>query len=851
MNHCYLFLVFSFAAFTGEIQAQEQRAWQPDAVGYQKVVVPFFRSYCNPCHTGEKPKADFALDKRLPNDFFDPAARNNWAEIVNVLNSHEMPPAKSIQPPASDTTKVVEWITAQTVKAELERRERSVVLRRLNRDEYRNTIRDLVGLDFDISAFPQDPPAGGFDNNGGALTISPLHLETYLNAARQILDRALVEGSQPEKIRWKFAPRVGPIDRTRLRLDAKNNAIVNGGNNRQEGDFVVIHRNEWDKVIGARDFAVPHPGMYSIRVSAAGRIPTREETIKSAEAMLAWRRDDQDSKNPRGKQWTQRQYEYDLEHFRTNPMYNYGPPRIKLILQLGSQPRTIAEFDVDALAGKPEIYEFSARFTTERAGVGLEYAYSIPPVLENFWMQRNDRFARPELMIDWFEIEGPMFDSWPPTSHQKVLFRSDLQKSAPHRYVHEVLTKFMRQAYRRPVSKTEVDAKLKLFEAAQKDGLSFVEAVKRPLIAILTSPNFLFLVEPAANEASNPTTLSDHALAARLSYFLWSTTPDETLQKLADAGQLHSRESRLKQVDRMLMDPRTEAFVKNFAGQWLGLREVGTNPPAADLFPQYDRHLETSIVRESEAFFQEVLKQNLDVRNLVKSDFVVINERLGRFYDIPAVVGDHFRRVTVPAGINRGGIVTQASILTITSNGTRTSPVKRGTWVMKTLLGIDPGLPVANAGEIAPKVPGIDRATVRKRLEIHRELEQCARCHNKIDPLGFALENYNAAGEWRDFEGFGYKGRVQDGDPQIDASSQMIDGKRINGVHGLQQAILDKENLFLGCLASKLLTYALGRELGLADQPTIQAAVVHMQKNGRTLKSVIQFIATSESFETK
>ena len=236
---------------------------------------------------------------------------------------------------------------------------------------------------------------------------------------------------------------------------------------------------------------------------------------------------------------------------------------------------------------------------------------------------------------------------------------------------------------------------------------------------------------------------------------------------------------------------------------------------------------------------------------MIRSDFVVINERLARFYGIPDVHGDEFRRVQVPSGIQRGGIVTQASILTTTSNGTRTSPVKRGTWILKTLMGIDPGLPVANAGEISPKVPGIDKATVRQRLEIHRSLAQCARCHNKIDPLGFALENYNAAGEWREQEGFGYKGRIEKNDPKIDATSAMPDGTKIDGVAGLQAAMLAKEDLFLSCLASKLMTYAYGRELGLADQPIVKSAVAQMKQNQYTLRSLIHSIVASEPFTAK
>lgn len=839
-----------FTLLAGSVAfAQDKPAFTPDADGYAKTVEPFFAAFCNKCHTGAKPKGDFATNtKGLPNDFRDQSTKAKWKEVVNVLNSHEMPPKEEDkQPTAKEVGAVVDWITEQTVRAELAKRETAVVLRRLNRAEYQNTVRDLLGVDFDVSGFPQDPPAGGFDNNGGALTVSPLHVETYLSAAKQFLDRALVEGDRPKAVKWRFEPLVGDADRVRQRLDEKNNPIVNGGNNKADGDWVVVHHDSWDKHVGARDFRVPTAGTYLIRVKAAGRVPDRDAVVKSAELILAKRRDEQTEKNPKGKKYHDEEYERGLEHFKKDRMYGYGPPRVKLVQQLGPQPRTVAEFDADGTPDKPKVHEFAVRFTTESAGVTFEYAYSIPSVLENFWMQRKDEFARPELMIDWFEIEGPIYDAWPPKSHTGILFDSPLRNSDERKYAAEVLAMFMRRAYRRPVTDDEVQAKLKHFDAAKKDGGGFLDAVKRPLTAVLVSPHFLYLAEPARDGRK----LTDHELASRLSYFVWSSMPDAELMALADAGKLADKGQRLKQLDRMLKDPKADAFVRNFAGQWLGLREVGNNPPAPDLYPHYDRHLETSLVKESEAFFREVLQSARPATTLVKSDFVTVNERLARFYGIDGVKGEEFRVVKVPDGVHRGGIPTQASILTITSNGTRTSPVKRGTWVMKTLLGIDPGLPVANAGEIAPKVPGIDKATVRKRLEIHRQVDQCARCHNKIDPLGFALENFNAAGEWREQEGFGYKGRIEKNDPKIDASSEMLDGTKIAGVEGLQAAILKNEELFLTCLASKVLTYALGRELGLADQPTVKAAVAHMAKNGKTVRSLVQFVATCDPFESK
>jgi len=848
MRLCLISFLTIITVFVGQDTSEVNAA--VDQSGYDRVLVPFFKSHCNQCHTGDKPKGSFATDpSRLSLDFSDPAARSKWKELVNVLNSHEMPPKKEKQPDPKVVASVLDWITEQAVAAELVKRERSPILRRLNRNEYKNTIAELIGVEFDSSAFPQDPPAAGFDNNGGALTLSPLHLEMYLGAAQQILDRAMVEGEQPKMIKWKFEPTIDANDRVRKRLDPKNNPLVNGGNNRQEGAWVVMHHASGS--VHARDFRVPTAGVYTVRVHAANRIPNRAQVVESASKILKKRQAEQDAKQPERAKWHLQAFENDMKHFEEDRRYDYGPARIKFSQQLGPTPKVMAEFDVPAFINQPNTHEFNIRFTTESAGIFFDYAYTIPSALENFWMQNNDAFARPELLIDWFEIEGPIYETWPPQTHTCILFDSPSKATNELKYAREVLARFMRNAYRRPVSPQEIDAKLSLFASNRKEK-SFVEAIKLPLIAVMASPNFLFLVEPQSAAATDKATpLANHQLASRLSYFLWSTMPDQELLNLADTGKINEKAILLQQVNRMLKSPKADALVRNFAGQWLGLREVGNNPPASDLYPQYDRHLEISIVKESESFFSEILLNDLDARNLIKSDFVVINERLARFYNINGVKGDQFRKVQVSPDVHRGGIVTQASILTTTSNGTRTSPVKRGTWVLKNLMGIDPGLPVANAGEIAPKVPGIDKATVRKRLEIHRQLDQCARCHNKIDPLGFALENFNAAGEWRDKEGFGYKGRIEKNDPVIDSSSIMPDGTEITGVDGLQRAILAKEDLFLGCLASKLMTYAYGRELGLSDQPAVKAAIADMKQNKYTLKSLANFIVSSEAFATK
>lgn len=824
---------------------QAPPAFVPDDAGYRKIARPFLDRHCVPCHAGPGAKGAFRADRSLGADLTDRAVLARWAAAVEQLNAHRMPPRDHPQPSPAEVAAVVDWAVGQSVRARQARHDPAAVLRRLTRDEYRGALADLTGVEVDVAAFPADPPAGGFDNNARALTVSPLHVELYAAAARQALDQALVpDGAPPPpRIRWRFDPKVAPMDSRRVRLDDANpHAIVNGNNNRQEGEWVAIHHDAWDTSVDARDFAVPVAGEYVVRLRAAGRVPDRAAVVASAERILAQRRDQQTRENPAGARWHREQYENDLRHFQNDPIYAYGPARVRLVQHLGPTPRTVAEFDVPAAPDAPQVFETRVRFTTERAGLNFHYAYSLPSVLENFWMQRSPAFARPELLVRDFEIEGPLVDAWPPASHRRILFDSPLRRTDERAYARAVLARFLRRAYRRPVAPAEVDAKLALYDAARRTR-PFVDAVKIPLTAALASPHFLFLVEPPG-----PRPLGPHERAARLAFFLTAAPPDDALSALADSSRLSDPAVVRAQTRRLLADPRSDAFVRRFVGQWLGLGQVGANPPAPDLYPGYDRHYETSIVAESQAFFAHVLRHDLDARNLIRSDFAVVNERLARAYGIPGVKGDHFRAVPVPPGVRRGGIPTQASVLTITSNGTRTSPVKRGAWILKTLLGDDPGLPVADAGEIAARVPGIEKATVRRRLEVHRSRAQCARCHDRIDPIGFALENFDAAGLWREREGFGYQGRVEAGDPPVDASARLPDGTRIVGVEGLQTALLAREDDFLRCLSAKMCAFALGREIGLADRPTIEAAVAHMKKNGRTLRSLVEFVTTSEAF---
>lgn len=836
---------------------------------FPTVVTPFLEAHCVKCHGPEKQKADLRLDT-LEADFTRHHVAERWSEVMHMLNGGEMPPEEEPRPRAGRIETVTRWIAAelQAASAAAQSTGGRVVLRRLNRAEYNNTVRDLIGIDFQPAAeFPEDPPAHGFDNIGRALSVSPLHMEKYVKAAREIVDAALVSGERPRFWSWHLEVEDGHrSNEFEGRRSAGRDEIwvqdphqdhrylVKGGAASVREGFVIKKSSKDEGAAGFRWFKIPASGTYRIRVRAGGQVPTREQVVDTTREIL-WQRQEENNRKREEKgrtvlsraEWEATQWAEAAEHFETDFIYDYGYPRLKVATDEGV---IVGEVSVEVSPDDARVYEFFHTFDGEGLeGIDLVNNYQVPRVLENFWFQNRPEFARPELWIDWVEVEGPYYAEWPPASHRRLLFDSP-KRSDESAYARAVLERFMFGAFRRPVAAEEVDAMHALYETMRPAKANFVEAIKVPLMAVLASPHFLYLVEPAVEDGT-PRPLNNFELASRLSYFLWSSMPDEMLFDLAERGELRRPEVLAAQVDRMLAHSKVEALARNFAGQWLGLRKVGANPPVETLFPKYDDHLEQSMVGESEAFFLEILRNDLSVMNFIQSDFVTVNQRMARFYGIGGVKGDAFRRVAVPEGVRRGGLFTQAAMLTITSNGTRTSPVHRGVWILENILGDPPPPPPPDAGDIQPKVPGIDKATVRVRLEAHRRIEQCAGCHRKIDPLGFGLENYHADGSWRDQEGFGYNGRVNRDDPVVDAGGRLPDGREFLGVRELQEILLEEEDQFLMCLAEKLYTYALGRGVELADRSELERFCANMKSREYTLRSLIKVIVQSESFRTK
>lgn len=473
----------------------------------------------------------------------------------------------------------------------------------------------------------------------------------------------------------------------------------------------------------------------------------------------------------------------------------------------------------------------------ELAKVKAELAALKTP--ERIWNPELDRSKLPVLHFDKVEVEGPIESEWPPKSHKVLFFAGD--ERSDESYVREIFAKFLPRAYRRPVSDDEVEE----IVAVVRDGMesrrmSFTQSMRHGMARVLCSSGFWFLERDNHSHSA-------YALASRLSYFLWSTMPDDELLALAASGKINDKVVLAAQADRMLKDPRCSQFVRNFGGQWLGVREFGSIEPAKE-YKDYDAALKEAGPEEAYAFFDEVLKNDLPMTDFIQSDFAMLNERLARHYGIEGVSGKEFRRVSLKPEHHRGGVLGMAGLLTYLADGTRTLPMRRGNWVLSNFFNDPPGNPPPNAGEIQPNTGGAN-LTVRERLQMHRDEETCASCHAKLDPYGLALENYDAIGAWRErANGEGFKGNKT---PPIDPSGTFPDGRSFQTLEDYKSLLLEQKDKFARCLAIKMLTYALCRPIGYTDHETIDTLVAEMKGRDYRMQSLVKGIVLSQAFQTK
>jgi len=750
-----------------------------DAFPAGSALLSVVNKYCVDCHDGEAKKGGLNLDSISREDVTQHT--DEWERVVRKLRSRQMPPVGKARPDEHTYDAVVAGLAASLDRVALRHPNpgRTETFRRLNRTEYQNAIRDLLALEIDAGALlPKDEPSHGFDN----ITVgdlSPTLLDRYISAAQKISRLAV------------GAPRRAPGgDTIRIRPDITQEEHVEGLPVGTRGGTLLR-------------YTFPRDGQYDIHIRLArDRNEEIEGLHESHELELLLDRD-------RVKLFTvapppAHKYEMVDEKLKTRIPVAAGPH------QLG----------VTFLKNPSELME------TKRQ-----------PYNAHFNMHRHPRLTPAVYQIS---INGP-YDSTGPgdtPSRRRIFLCRPAKPSEGETCAERILTTIMRRAYRRPVTGADLEPPLRFYRnACAEDG--FEAGIEAALSAVLVSPEFLFRVEqdPVGTGPNSAYCLSDLALASRLSFFLWSSIPDDELLETAIRGELHKPKVLDRQVRRMLADSRSRNLVSNFAEQWLYLRNLESLTPDLRLFPDFDDNLRQAFREETELLFETVRREDRSVLDLLKVDYTFLNERLAKHYDVAHIYGSRFRRVALDAETHRGGLLRHGSILAVTSYDTRTSPVIRGKWILDNLLGSPPPPPLPNVPALKDNTVSAT-LSVRERLSEHRANAACASCHNLMDPVGFALENFDAIGRWR---------MVEEGQP-IDSSGGLPDGSKFTGVSGLEEGLRKRPELFVGTLTEKLLTFALGRGIEPYDAPAVRKIVRDAQARDFRFSAVILGVVNSTPF---
>jgi len=780
----------------------------PSAEEFDKLVLPYFAEYCNRCHDAKTQKGEFRLDT-LSRDFAAGKSTMKWAEIIERVNTGEMPPKNAKQPKADDTARIVEAITAKLHEGEAARlaKREKVAFHRLTREEYANTVRDLLGVTFDATdpnGLPDDPEWHGFERLGSVLSLSPSHIEKYLNAAETVLAEAF-----PEKEPMKFVKKKDAIE---LRGGPDRAALTAQG----LADKVRVDLWPGADLQGGRvgpGIALPAAGYYKVRIKLSGLKPTggRAPHLSFYVVNLDRMLHEQDVIAPEDKPTT-------IEFLAHLPAGNHNYRLTNDVPGPSNLPR-------------------SGRADPRRP------FFSIKDGRRPWQTKLTDEAGEPImpfLIVDSVEWEGPIAEPGP-TFAQKQYMPKEKGNAAQLR---ESLTRFAERAFRRPVPAAEVERFAKLVESEVKSGEKFEAAVKTGLLAIMCSKDYIYLVEGAAER----TKLTAHELASRLSYFLWSTMPDEELFRVANDGSLQRPEVLKAQVARMLRDPKSARYADAFPRQWLQLRMVGMFPPDKKLYPDYDEYLQKSMIAETTSFFREVLDKNLSLREFLDSDWTMLNARLAEHYGIASVTDDRFQRVALKPGDNRGGLLTQAAVLSLTSDGTRHRPVHRGKWVMESILGKSPPPPPANVKPIEPTPATQPKATIRMKLDAHRNDPNCAACHKKIDPLGLAFDNYDAIGRWRTEE---ISSDGSGANPKVDASGELADGRKFTDPPAFKKLLIADVDKFNAAFVEKLAMFGIRRTLALADHAELAKIAAKGKAADYKLAATVEALVLSDLFQNR
>ncbi len=797
----------------------------------------FLTTYCNDCHGEKKQKGDRRFDQLvLPVSKVDTLI--DLKDILDQINLGEMPPKKAKQPSAEEQKNFIAQVTLALTQGreQLASTGGSTVLRRLNRREYINTIGDLFAMNmaaFDSTTkFPRDQSAEHMENLGDVLQTSGYLLDQYLDAADAVVEKAFaLKEPLPERT-WQFkdyfGTRAKPPTPEKAAQDRFLNVLECMDSEKHEGGYAYLYE--------FRE-GVPADGFYEVKVlvQAMNRVHPYAPEIFGTDSREPFRL----GLVPGDAKLGPLDLPQPLQPMLAEQALADGEPAwhtMKVWLDAGQTPRFVfPNGSKSSRSSWNRIAEYHKDKwpKTEREngkkGIGIVEAHRLAMSENKF----------PHIRIHEVQIRGPIAEQWPPATQQAVLGKTAF---APER-MREVLQSFADRAYRRPATKDEVDRLMAVAAKRVSKGHSPMEGFKDALKAALCSPAFLYLSQDTVTAKEDPQTrpkLNDYALASRLSYFLWSSMPDAELLRLAQSQELTKPEVLAAQTRRMLASPRSDAFVSGFLDSWLNLRSLGTTPPDLKEFEAYySKDLEDAFKRETRLFMRDLIERDASIANFLDSKHSFLNQALSTHYGLgdlgdPAR-GHEFRKVTF-TDPKRGGLLGMGSVLTVTANGIETSPVVRGVFLLENILGTPPPPPPDDVPPIDPDVRGAK--SIRELLSKHRESPNCFGCHQRIDPLGFALENFDPIGGWR----------TKYAKAPIDAAGELPSGEKFSDVAGLKKILVNRQKLFVRMLTERLLTYACGRRIDALDEPIVEKIVAQLPAHNHGLRSLIEAVATSELF---
>ena len=753
------------AAWNENVSAQDLRQQRQL---FTNKVQPLIEKYCFDCHSNDEPEADFDLEGYESADHVL-ETRDRWQKVLQRIQFEDMPPKEDVEMPDADRKKLMKAIDDLINKVDCSAgiNPGQVTIRRLNRNEYRNTIKSLIGLDYRPAAdFPGDDVGYGFDNIADVLSLPPILMEKYLTAAELISRKAIVTSG------FGFE-----LNKTTLGKD------LSGDGSAMDDLSRILTTNGTARL----RVQFPEDGTYEIEYEVYGHQAGNE------------------------------------------------PPKLELVTSAGS----VRTSSIRAEKSKPVVLKKEQKFQKGTRSIRFRFLNDFyDPKSKN--RNRRDR----NLIIRRVTVKGPIGKQKDlPATHQRIFFVKPGKELTEQQAAKRILTRLASRAFRRPATSNEIERLMKLVQLAKANGDNFETGIQLALQAILVSPHFLYRIEQpvAANKIRK---LNDYELATGLSYFIWSSMPDDELFKAAHQNKLSGGKEISEQAKRLLKDVRAAELVRNFVGQWLQLRNLKDTSIDESKFPAFNKALAAAMKKETELFAWDIVKRDGSILEFLNADFTYVNRRLAYHYGLKDIdfrnkLKDEFVRVSLK-GTNRGGLLTQGSILTITSNPTRTSPVKRGRWVLDNLLNTPPPPPAPDAMELESQKEL--KGTLRERMQMHRENPNCASCHAQMDPIGFAMENFDAIGRWR----------TKDENQPIDSSGEFPGGKKFSGPQELQQLLLsEKQDEFVRCVAEKMLTFALGRGIEYYDRCAVDRIVERLKNNGYRFSELVIAIAESEPFQKR